>query len=73
MTGAWASFVHSLNPNYDESVLEWPDYRVAGQNMVFVGDGENVEEDVYRGAGLALWTEQRIRGCTGLRPGERSH
>lgn len=70
MTGAWASFVHSLDPNYGDSVLEWPDYRVAGQNMVFVGDGEHhVEEDVYRSEGLTLWTEQRIKGCTGLRAG----
>jgi hypothetical protein len=67
MTGAWASFVHSLNPNYDNSILQWPDYRVAQQNMVLVADGESVEIDVYRWAGLALWTEQRIHGCTGLR------
>ncbi|KAL3419365.1 carboxylesterase family protein [Phlyctema vagabunda] len=69
MTGAWASFVHSLNPNHGEHVLEWPDYRIAGQNMVFVADGESVEEDVYRSDGLALWTEQRIQGCSGLRSG----
>ncbi|KAH7314245.1 alpha/beta-hydrolase [Rhexocercosporidium sp. MPI-PUGE-AT-0058] len=69
MIGAWASFVHSLNPNYGDFVLEWPDYRVAGQNMVLVADGEHAEEDVYRTAGLALWTEQRIQGCAGLRAG----
>jgi len=67
MAGAWASFVHHLTPNYDNSTLEWPDYRVAAQNMVFVADASHVEEDVYRGAGLKLWTEQRIQGCVGLR------
>jgi hypothetical protein len=69
MTGAWASFVHSSNPNHGGSVLKWPDYRIARQNLVFVADGEYMEDDVYRDAGLALWTEQKIQGCTGLRAG----
>jgi len=67
MTGAWASFVHHLTPNYDDSILEWPDYRVAAQNMVFVANGNHIEEDIYRGVGLTLWTGQKIRGCIGLR------
>lgn len=69
MSGAWASFAHGLDPNFGNSGLHWPDYRVAGQNMVFVADEEHVEEDLYRKQGLALWTEQRIQGCTGLRAG----
>jgi carboxylesterase type B len=69
MSGAWASFVHSLDPNYARSDPEWPEYGVAGQNMVFVADEEYVEEDVYRTQELAFWTEQRIQGCTGLRAG----
>ena len=69
MSGAWASFAHGLDPNFGNFSLHWPDYRVAGQNMVFVADEEHVEEDLYRKQGLALWIEQRIQGCTGLRAG----
>jgi len=70
MSGAFTSFIHSLDPNHGDAYLpEWPDYRVAERNMVFVADGENAEDDVYRVEGLALWTEERIRGCRGLRAG----
>jgi hypothetical protein len=66
MTGAWASFVYSQDPNYGNSSIVWPDYRVAKQNMVFIADGEHVEEDTYRSEGIKLWVEQRIKGCIGI-------
>lgn len=76
MSGAWVGFVHHLDPsplvNVSDSgdlVFGLPDYRVAGQNMVFAGDASHVEVDEYRSEGLAFWTEQRIVGCTGLRAG----
>lgn len=66
MTGAWASFVYSHNPNHSNSSITWPDYRVAKQNMVFVADGEHVQKDTYRNDGINLWIEQRIQGCVGI-------
>lgn len=50
-------------------MLEWPDYRVAGENMVFIADGEFVEEDVYRSEGVGFWIEERRKGCLGLGDG----
>ncbi|KAL3484421.1 carboxylesterase [Aspergillus germanicus] len=66
MARAWVSFVHDLDPNVDrdrargdrcvESQLPyWPDYALAGENMVFRVDGSYVERDTWRTEQLAYW------------------
>jgi hypothetical protein len=47
-------------------VLMWPEYGVAGQNMVFAADASFVEEDTYREDGIGFWIEQRVLGCVGV-------
>ncbi|KAL4968538.1 Alpha/Beta hydrolase protein [Aspergillus stella-maris] len=45
----WVSFVHGLNPNFEDSTLpKWPQYGDDGKSMVFSGYGSSIEEDNYR-------------------------
>jgi hypothetical protein len=69
MTASWVSFVHHLTPeppSRSDVVLMWPEYGVAGQNMVFAVDASFVEEDTYREDGIGFWIEQRVLGCVGV-------
>jgi carboxylesterase type B len=68
MARAWVSFVHDLDPNVDRDRARgdrcvefqlpyWPDYALAGENMVFRVDGSYVERDTWRTEQLAYWKE----------------
>lgn len=69
MTGSWVSFIYGLNPNFEDTPVQWLDYRDGGKNMVFEADKSHMEDDVYRREGIELLTQQRIEGCSGLRAG----
>lgn len=59
MSRAWISFVHDLEPNYDQSRLpHWPAYSTSQpRNMVLRARGSHVETDDWRAPQLALWAK----------------
>lgn len=56
MSGAWISFVHSLNPNSHGGLPQWPDYSLRGENMVFRAKGSHIEQDGWRTDQLRFWS-----------------
>ncbi|GJN88189.1 hypothetical protein Rhopal_001154-T1 [Rhodotorula paludigena] len=71
MTRSWVSFIHSLSPAHTGicDAPRWPAYsKKDPRNMVFSSHGSYIETDDYRTDGIALLTEQRIKGCWSLAP-----
>lgn len=71
MTRSWVSFIHSLSPAHTGmcDAPRWPAYsKKDPRNMVFSSHGSYIETDDYRADGIALLTEQRIKGCWNLAP-----